>query len=188
MIEELIKKNRSYRRFYEEEEMDLNLLKSLVNLARFSASARNMQSIRYKIINDANTKLQLFPLLKWAGYLEHWDGPIEGERPSAYILLLNDEIVSNNYYCDDGLMTQNITLGAVKKGFGACIIAAIDRPRLRALLNIDDKYKIIHIIALGKPKEEIVLEDIDETESIKYWRDSKAVHHVPKRKLDDLII
>ena len=187
-IAQLIQKNRSYRRFNESTNISLPLLRSWVNLARLSPSARNMQSLRYKIVNDREINNQIFPLLKWAGYLENWNGPIEGERPAAYIIILNDESLSDNYYCDDGLVTQSILLGAVEEEFGGCIIAAINRPKLRALLNIDDKYKIIHLLALGKPKEEVIIDDINDKGDVKYWRDKTEIHHVPKRKLDDLIV
>ena len=186
-LESLVRKNRSYRRFYEEVEINYETLESCVNLARLSPSARNMQSLRYKIINQAEINQQIFPLLKWAGYLKDWDGPIKGERPSAYIVVLNDEELSNNYYCDDGLSTQSIMLGAIEKGFGGCIIAAINRPKLKEILNIDDKYKIIHILAIGKPKEEVILDDIKNND-IKYWRDRDEKHHVPKRTLKEIIL
>ncbi len=186
-LELLVSKNRSYRRFYEDVRIDTETLKSLVNLARLSPSARNMQSLRYKIISDEKINQKIFPLLKWAGYLKDWEGPIKGERPSAYIIVLNDEKLSNNYYCDDGLATQSIMLGAVEKGFGGCIIAAINRPQLKEILNIDNKYKIIHILAIGKPKEEVILENIKNND-IKYWRDQDQKHHVPKRSLNEIIL
>lgn len=186
-IKALILKNRSYRRFYQEEKIDSSLLESWVDLARLSPSARNMQSLRYKLVNDPKTNDQVFPLLKWAGYIEDWNGPIEGERPAAYIVILNDESLSKNYYCDDGLVSQSILLGAVEKDFGGCIIAAIDRPKLRTLLDINEKYKIIHLIALGKPKEMVQIDEM-ENGDIKYWRDQQATHHVPKRNLKDLIV
>jgi len=186
-IKQLIAKSRSYRRFYENQEIQFEQLKSWINLARLSPSARNMQSLRYKIINNKEINQQIFPLLKWAGYLENWNGPQEGERPSAYIIVLNDEELSSNYYCDDGIASQSIILGAVEDGFGACIIAAIKREELRNLLQIPEKYKIIHLIALGKPKENIIIEEVSNND-IKYWRDLEENHHVPKRKLEDLII
>lgn len=186
-IKALILKNRSYRRFYQDEKIETSQLESWIDLARLSPSARNMQSIRYKLVNNPKINAQVFPLLKWAGYIEDWDGPEEGERPAAYIVVLNDESLSNNYYCDDGLVTQSMLLGAVEDGFGACIIAAIDRPKLRTLLNIDDKYKIIHLLALGKPKELVQVDEMQNGE-IKYWRDGEQTHHVPKRNLKDLIV
>lgn len=187
-LAELVAKNRSYRRFYEEENIAYSLMESWVNLARLAPSARNMQSLRFKLINDRATNDKIFPLLKWAGYLEDWDGPIEGERPSAYIVILNDESLSDNYYCDDGLVSLSILLGAVEADFGGCVIAAVNRPKLKALLNIEDQYKLVHIIALGKPKEEVVIDDVKSDGSIKYWRDKDEKHHVPKRKLKDLIL
>ena len=187
LLSELVLRNRSYRRFFEDVKISDKELKSWINLARLSPSARNMQSIRYKIVNDLDTNNKLFPLLKWAGYLEDWEGPIKGERPASYIIILNDEDLSDNYYCDDGIVSQSILLGAVESGFGGCIIAAINRPKLRELLNIDSKYKIVHLLALGKPKETVEVDNIVNND-IKYWRDEEKIHHVPKRSLDDLMV
>ena len=47
MIEELVKGNRSYRRFHQEAPVSLETLRGLVNLARLSASAANLQPLKY---------------------------------------------------------------------------------------------------------------------------------------------
>lgn len=59
---------------------------------------------------------------------------------------------------------------------------------LRQVLNIDEIYDVKLVIALGYPKEKVVLEEISETDDIKYYRDEDKIHHVPKIKLDDLIL
>jgi hypothetical protein len=51
---------------------------------------------------------------------------------------------------------------------------------------LSGQYKILQVIALGVPKEEVVIEDMDK--DYKYWRDMKEVHHVPKRSLNDIIL
>jgi nitroreductase len=160
----------------------------MIDNARLSASAKNNQSLKYIISNDEATNTLIFPSLIWAGYLQNWKGPEEGERPSAYIVMLNDNSIAQNYFCDDGIATQSILLTAVEKGYGGCIIASLYHNIIRDVLKIDESYKIIQIIALGKPLEEVVIEPLGESGDIKYWRDSNHVHHVPKRNLSDIII
>lgn len=188
MIKELILKNRSYRRFYEEEKIPTEILKGFIDLARLSPSARNLQPLKYFISNDVETNNKIFPNLAWAGYLKDWDGPTVGERPSAYIIILGDKEISNNFGIDPGICAQSILLGAVEKGFGGCIIGSVNKERVKEVLNIHERFEILYVIALGKPKEIIVLEDVVDEKEIKYWRDDKKVHHVPKRKLNSLII
>jgi nitroreductase len=79
-------------------------------------------------------------------------------------------------------------LGATEKGLGGCIIASIEKEGLRKALEIPPRYEILLVLALGKPKETVVIETVEDSGDIKYWRDSKGVHHVPKRPLDDIII
>jgi nitroreductase len=187
MIKDLIYKNRTYRRFYQSERITEQQLREWVELARNSASARNAQSLKYILSTEESFNSQLFELLGWAGYLTTWPGPEEGERPSAYIVLLNDTLISGNYFCDDGIAMQSILLGATEAGYGGCIIHSVNRNKLRQLLNLSEQYDILYVMALGKPKETVVLEDMTDGE-IKYWRDENQVHHVPKRSLDEIIL
>ncbi len=188
ILEQLILKNRSYRRFYQSEKVATEDLKSWINLARQSASARNLQTLKYIVVNTEEQCQQIFPLLSWAGYLKDWDAPEQGERPSAYIVVLNDNHLSEEYFSDDGIASQSILLGATACGYGGCIIAAVKRKELRSVLKIAPQYKIIQVIALGKPKEKVVLDEVGKDGDIKYWREKNGVHHVPKRKIDKLIL
>jgi nitroreductase len=187
MLKELILKNRSYRRFFQAERISKSQLRDWVDLARNSPSARNMQSLKYILSTEEFLNSQIFECLSWAGYLSYWKGPEEGERPSGYIVMVHDTLISGNYLCDDGIAAQSILLGAVEAGFGGCIIHSLNRNKLKEILHLDDQYEIIHVLALGKPKETVVLDEIKEGD-VKYWRDETQVHHVPKRSLDEIIL
>ena len=167
--------------------MSMDLLREMVDAARLSGSARNMQPLKYMLFNDPADCAKVFPALAWAGYLKEWPGPGDGERPSAYIVQLGDLELTDDWWCDDGIAAQSMLLTAVEKGFGGCIIGSVQREKLRTILNIPDRFKIIQVLALGKPAEKVVIDDVKEGD-IKYWRDDKGVHHVPKRSLQELII
>ena len=187
MIKELVIKTRSVRRFIEEPISKETLL-YLIDIARISASAANLQPLKYMISFTEDMNNMIFPRLMWAGYLKEWKGPEIGERPSAYIIVLGDSLVSKSFGCDHGIATQNILLGAAELGLGGCIIGAVDRKAIINDLNVPQRYEILHIIAIGKPGEDIVLDEIETDGDIKYWRDENQVHHVPKRRLEDIVV
>jgi len=109
-------------------------------------------------------------------------------KPSGYIVILGDQIISTEYLADPGIACQSILLGAVEQGLGGCILASVDRNKLRKLLNITEQYEILYVIAIGKPQEEVIIEETDEKNDIKYWRDQQDRHHVPKRPLKKIIL
>lgn len=188
MLKDLIRKNRSYRRFYEDYPISKKTLKELIELARLSASAANKQPLKFIISYELEKNEMIFPHTSWAGYIKDWPGPTEGERPSAYIIILGDTEIKDSFGCDHGIAAQSILLGATEKGLGGCMIGSIDKDNLRNVLNIPECYEILLIIALGKPKEKVVIDYVAENGDIKYWRDENDVHHVPKRTLEELIL
>jgi nitroreductase len=188
MLRDLILKNRSYRRFRESTAVDIETLNELVDLARLSGSAANLQPLKYVLSCEPARNALIFPHLAWAGYLQDWPGPAEGERPSAYIIILGDTDLTRRFHCDHGIAAQSIMLGATEKGLGGCMIGSIDRDELRAALSIPDRFEILLVLALGKPAEKVVLETVGPDGDIKYWRDAEDVHHVPKRALADIIL
>ena len=188
MIKELIKGNRSYRRFHQEVPVSREALKGLVDLARLSASAANLQPLKYLLSCEPESNADIFSCLAWAGYLKDWPGPSEGERPAAYIVILGDTEISKNFGCDHGIAAQSILLGARAQELGGCMLGSIQRDRLRQVLKIPENLEILLVIALGRPKETVVLEELAPGGSIKYWRDAAGIHHVPKRRLEDIIL
>jgi len=187
-LRDLVMKNRSYRRFYQEIHVDLETLKQLVDLARLSASGSNLQPLKYILVCDPQKNAQVFPHLGWAGYLKEWPGPEEGERPSAYIIILGDKNIRQSFGCDHGIAAQSILLGATEQGLGGCMIGSIRREELRQVLEIPTHYEILLLIALGKPKESVEIEAVGPEGEVRYWRDADGTHHVPKRSLEEIIV
>ncbi len=188
MLADLVLKNRSHRQFYQKHSVDLKTLKDLVDLARLSASGGNVQPLKYILSCDPQKNALIFPHLTWAAFLKDWAGPDDGERPSAYIIILGDREISQSFGCDHGIAAQSILLGATEKGLGGCIIGTIQRENLRTAFEIPLRFDILLVLALGKPKERVMVERVDASGNTKYWRDNEGVHHVPKRSLEDIIL
>ncbi len=186
-VRELILKNRSCRRFYENKTVPRENLRQWVDLARLSPSASNLQPLKYILSSDAQTNALIFSTLSWAGYLSDWPGPSAGERPAAYIVILADRTIKYPIDCDHGIAAQSILLGAVEAGVAGCIVGSIDRPELRRLLNIPSHLEILLVLALGYCREKRIIEEVGKKGDVRYWRDEQGIHHVPKRSLKDII-
>jgi nitroreductase len=187
MIKDLIAQNRSYRRFDNSRKVSRIELEKLTELARLSGSASNRQVLRFFLVNTDLENEKVFSCLKWAGYLTDWLGPVPAEKPSAYIILLKPAELTAYIGHDTGIACQSILLGAVELELGGCMFGSVDRPQLQNLLSIPAIYAIELVIALGKPIENIQIDQVSDND-IKYWRDKNQTHHVPKRSLKELII
>jgi nitroreductase len=185
---ELVKKNRSYRRFDGNYKIPREILVELIKLARMAASGRNAQPLKYYLNSESDKNELIFSTLEWAGYLKDWKGPVKEEQPSAYIVVLLDKSIADGCYCDEGIAMENILLGAVEKGIGGCIIGSIHKKELAGFLKLPAHLEILNVVALGKPVEQVVLTEVGETGDIKYYRDESGIHYVPKRSLQELIV
>lgn len=194
MLKELVNKNKTFRRFYENYHIPYAQLEQWIQLVRLVPTARNQQALKYLIVNDPQIRQQIFPSLKWAGYLKDWDGPEEGERPSAYIIIGIDNKISDNYiahwtYVDLGIAIQTLLLSAVENDLGGCVIVAFNRKELYETLKIPQYIDIKVVLALGKPKENVQWIDMKKGETnIKYYRDQQGNHYVPKRSMEEILL
>lgn len=187
-FKDIVKKNRSYRRFFQNREIGEEVLKELVDLARLTPSGRNMQPLKYALVHTPETCGKIFPLVAWAGYLTDWNGPEEGDRPGAYIVMCNDTSLAEATQWDQGICAQTIMLGAVDAGYGGCIIGSFRKKELSELLRLPENLVPVLVLALGVPKEVVILTDVRDDGDIKYYRDEGGTHFVPKRSLDDIIV
>jgi len=185
---ELVMTCRSYRRFDGNYPVTEDTVRELVELACYVPSARNLQPLKYISVCDPLTVDALYPSLAWAGYLADWPGPVEGERPPAFIVMLGDLEISKDFGCDSGIAAQTILLGATSMGLGGCIIGAFQREKIRELLKIPETFSPLMVIAIGKPVETVVIDQMGNNDSVRYFRDANGIHHVPKRVVEDILL
>ncbi len=188
MLKDLILHNRSYRGYDERYKVDRNLLLELVELARLTSSAGNVQPLKYFLSYEDADNQRIYPLLRWSRCTgEKTEG---AGLPTAYICMFVDMglvSVPSAAYVDAGIAAQTILLGAVERGLGGCIVTAIDRLRLkRELMIAIGAYEPFMVIALGKPYEDIILEESG-YDTVCY-ADERGARHVPKRQITDIII
>jgi nitroreductase len=186
VFKELVEKCRSTRRFDGKYKMSEDTIVELLKLARMTPSAKNQQALRFLVSNTSETNDKIFSATKWASDLINWQGPKENERPSAFVIILGDKKITDNFYGDHCLAAYAILLGAAEMGLGGCMLGALNREKLYKDLEISTEYEILIVVALGKPAETIVLEDAVNGKT-KYYRTADDAHHVPKRLLADLL-
>lgn len=186
----LILQSRSYRKFAAEPAVTRELMLKWIDNARLTMSSVNIQPIKYYLSSSAKTNAAIRPHTHWAKNLKNYDGPQEGENPTGYILVCVDGKILNanveRFAKDIGIVSQTIMLSAAEDGFGGCMIGSFDKGQLHELFKLSETTEIALVLALGKPDERIVLEDLKEGEPFNYYRDENNVHHVPKRLLNDI--
>ena len=190
-FEELVKTNRSYRKYGQQKRIGREKLLSWIDLARNTPSTANLQPFKFFISTEDDLNEKIFKLTAWARNLKNYNGPLEGEKPTAYVVLCFDKRVSENpdrFGIDAGIIGQTLLLKAREDGFGGIFIKSFKKPELSEIVGKGEYLEPYVVIALGDPNEKIILEDATENGGIAYYRDEENVHHVPKRTLDELII
>ena len=185
MLKDLILRNRSTRKYYPEVAISRDRLIELVDLGRLSASGSNRQPLKYYLSVESEKNNIIFRNIRLGG------GTLESERPSAYIIILNDKEICPDKanLVDHGIAAQNILLGATEIGLAGCMIGMVNRKELQRALNIPERYEILLVLTIGKPKETFVIETFGpNTIDSRGWWDEQGVRHIPKRTLEEIII
>lgn len=182
---ENIKKNRTCRTFAQVE-IPKKDMETIITAARYSASARNAQVLRYLYTQDKNRCREVFPYTHWAGSIS-WN-PTPEEAPTAYILICTDTASpSPNHYIDMGLALQNMTLTAQGLGYACCILGAYQKKEVETVLGLPEGYFSYLLLAIGKGQDSVEVIDAQNTD-IKYERNAPYHNRVYKLTLEKLLL
>lgn len=191
MLIDILKDTRSIRLFDFDSKVPDEILKKSIETSIFAPSIYNFQPLKYRIISDDNTCDKIFNMLSWGKRLKGWEGPKPHERPSSYILVVNDSSIikdHNRVWLDVGSTTQIIRMVLAKEGYGSCLLGSFDIEKLKEVLKLDENFVPMIIVAIGKPIEKCITENMKISNSTAYYNDSEGVHHVPKRSLEEILI
>ncbi len=177
---EAIKSRRSIRKF-KQEKVSKNDLMTIIDAGRLAAFGANMQPLKFKILENTE---EIYPCTKWAGYLTEWE-PGKNERPTCYIAVLGDTNIKKTFETEAGSAISNMMLAAAEFGLGTCWLGALDRQKLKKIINTD--YEIVYLLAVGYPAQESKAVDIKDN-NVKYFEDENGIINVPKRTLDEVIV
>lgn len=173
----MLKERRSVRKF-KNEKVDRDLMRSIVDLARYAPSWANTQIARYTLIDDdeiikqiANEGVKGFiyniKTLKEAkgiavlSYVKGKSGQVHDKVPGD-----KSERAEMWEAFDCGISCQTFCLAAHEKGVGTCIFGVIDEQKIGKMLQIPENEAVAAVIVYGyiggesKMPKRLPLEDV----------------------------
>ena len=183
---EFLRTRRTYRRF-EQRPVAPEILTEAVDAARIASCGANRQTVRYIVVQSADAVAAVQPLVHWAAYLPPEQGqPKPDELPTAFIAVLQDDNLPGASDVDVGLALGSLTAAAWAHGVGSCIMGAINKPALTALLGIEEPQKLAFMVAFGYPTHKASIVPMTEQTGVKYYLDENRDYCVPKRSAEEI--
>ena len=183
---ELLTTRRTYRRFAQKA-VPQDVVDDIVQAVRLSSCGANRQAVRLVLVQSPEMVAKVQPLVKWAGYLPPEQGtPKADELPTFYAAVVQDTAIPGDLATDTGIALANMTLAAWDKGVGSCIMGAIDKPALTALLGIEEPQKLAFMVAFGYPTHKAGIVPMTEQTGVKYYLDANRDYCVPKRSAEEI--
>ena len=161
MLRNLILRSRRAWRFEQDIPITEETLKELIDLVLHSESMFNGRPLKYALCCDPKMNSKIFPLVGFESLSK--DGSVleDGERPSAYIVILLDTMISESPGESLGFAAETILLGAIEKGLGGYMhYDTLRKEELLQVLRISPRFQILLVLSLGVPKGEITSGDV----------------------------
>ncbi len=170
---------RSYRRF-QQDPIPREHLDRMIDAGRYVPTGFNCQPVRFAVIQSPEKVEQAFQFTGWLT-----GRPPEGERPVAYIVTLADSEVHDGKLPPE-LATYSVMTAAYALGYGSCWHGVGKKDEMRDLLGVSERYIPSVLISLGKPAEEVKVDDPSFDTKVK--KDADGLVHLGKLGRDAVTI
>lgn len=185
-VYEAVQARHTIRKFTQEKPAQADLMQ-IVDSARLAPYGANTQPLKYAVVTQEEQRRELYPFIKYAGFLKDWDPAFE-ECPTAFIVIVNDTSIkpTAKSECDSGIALASMCLAAQGLGYGSVCLGAINRVEIKKVLGLEDQYDVTYLLGIGHPAQ--TGETFDFTDDLKYYFDEDGNVHVPKRTMDEVLI
>jgi nitroreductase len=144
---EAIQKRKSSRG-YQKSSVPKETLEKLLEAARLSPSAKNIQPWHFIVVTDTEKRKALSKGL-YAKFLEN---------TPAVIVLCGDQSASPDWYVVDvALAGENMVIAATAEGLGTCWVGSFEEADVKRLLGVPEKLRVVALLAVGYTEEKIDL-------------------------------
>ncbi len=183
---EVLRTRRTFRSFTQEP-VPQDVLADILEAGRLANCGANRQSLRFVVAQKAEDVAALCELTKWAAAIPDGAGtPKPEQRPTLYIVVLQDTTVPGHSDMDVGIAVASMTTAAWAKGVGSCIIGTLHRSKTARLLGLPENLQVHTGIAFGYPAHRSTVVPLKDGQK-NYWRDSKGDYYVPKYETEDIV-
>ena len=147
---EVLRTRRTFRAFTQEP-VPQEVVQDILEAARLANCGANRQSLRFVVAQKPEDVAKLCELTKWAAAIPNGAGtPAPEQRPTLYVVVLQDTSVPGHSDIDVGIAVACMTTAAWAHGVGSCIIGTLHRSHTAEFLglqeNLHSTYNICIII------------------------------------------
>ena len=133
-------------RFFEPRPVPREALDDVLEVARFSGSARNRQPWEFVVVRDRETLGRLAVL---EGYAQHLAGAAAG----IVLVMAGDPDKLEQETFDEGRLAERISLAAASHGLGSAVgwFAGVGREEAKRILGVPGERLVRTALSLGHP-------------------------------------
>lgn len=153
-VYEAIQLRKSVRAF-QNKDVSEEIIRRLLEAARFAPSASNRQEWRFVVVRDPKTREKLSQAACKQAFVA------EAPVVVACCAETDNHIMSCSQLCypiDVAIAIDHITLCAVAEGLGTCWIGAFYEDDVRKILGIPSHIRVVELLVIGYPKDPAQLE------------------------------
>jgi nitroreductase len=139
---ECIRKRRDIRSYVKKEVPD-EVIRKIIEAGRLAPSAMNLQPWHFVIIKDKATVKGLEKFCISGRFI----------ADASFAVVVITDPVNKWHEIDGARAVQNMSLAAWNEGLGTCWIGAIDRDKVKEMLDIPKNFYVLTILPFGYPEE-----------------------------------